>query len=111
MVFCGLARYNKDFEFANMVDMNLVLKAVPTETVGQYTGLKDKNGTMIFEGDLVRFIERGQIATGVVEFVNAYVGGWVVGDPEKTTDEKCSLAMRSNVEVIGNIHEKEREVE
>lgn len=87
-------------------DIRVKVNVIIPETVGQYTGLTDKNGKRIFEGDIIKSCEYDDI------YAVKYFGddNYPAFDcvPEVSNCECNGLSFLVNVEgceVIGNIYD------
>lgn len=90
------------------------IEVVP-ESVGQYTGLTDKNGVKIFEGDIVKGTAYSAKFVGIIVWIDE-IGGFGVRyrkRQEATAWEnssilKCASKGRTDeftAEIIGNIYD------
>ena len=79
------------------------LKSVDPSTVGQYTGLKDKNGKRIFEGDIAKVLQGKDKDIAYVGFEN---GAFMLYPKTGNIYERTLWEYWYNdwdVEIIGNI--------
>ena len=93
--------YDEDGEY-------LMQHSVDPATVGQFTGLLDKNGKEIYEGDIVVY---GSHCKHIVEFKHGMFGytlmdGWFVGYGGNSNFTFNPLDKSNEHEIIGNIHEQ-----
>ena len=84
-----------------ITDNNAVSYDVDPSTVGQYTGLTDKNGKKIFEGDIMAFTAYGFDYVGTVEFAD---GSFSVMC-EHASPFLDQAVSKHGAYIIGNMHD------
>ena len=83
------------------------IEVIP-ETVGQYTGLTDRNGKKVFEGDIIKTKEFGKDSGNGVNFNNFDIFEVIYSSASfklNNSRRLFNMIRGQKFEVIGNIHD------
>lgn len=115
-VYGGIFPQNKGGDFAIIYQQESTIKKYPVyaDTVGQYTGMLDKNGKKIFEGDIVRNKNKYFQFVGIVKYQNGqFMVDWKLH--QRVSNGVISSTVTHHLgnadEVIGNIYDNPELVE
>lgn len=107
--YIGGSNHIDTHEICDINDVLMCMVEVTPQTVGQFTGLTDKNGKKIFEGDIVKeqdVVHNGEIQIHGHIFSVAVRNGCWCAIPIYDTDKWDFLNSHLPfLEVIGNIHD------
>ncbi len=102
-------------KFPHIHDGEVSKSSIQPDTVGQFTGLTDKKGREIYEGDVLR-INNGAVICLLVVTWNAEVGSWCLRFKEELKEGTRPLGRwlcdrDYDIELTGNIYDNKELLE
>lgn len=120
--FRGKLKSNNEWIYGYLTDINEISdvnevaaprREVDEDTVGQWTGLYDKNNKKMYEGDIVECVSWNEFFSDVMEpfrrrmYISFKNGGFKMIEPmpRPMKDNVWDIIYDGDIKVIGNIHD------